>query len=410
LSLALSLYRGLVDSVVGLAIAPFCHDHRTERLGRAPVPPKGAPRIVLHAVSVGEMAAASALVAELRGSFRFVLTTGNAAGRAAAERLRRRFRQVEHVCYLPWDTREGVTRFLEAARPDAVVVVETELWPNLFHLCRERQTPLLVASGRLYPRDVARYRAARFLFRDVLASVSWIGAQTEAERAAFLAIGAPPERITVTGNLKLDAPAPQALDGAWERSLRSAGPIVVAGSTHAPEEELILAAFRALRKEHPLARLVLAPRHVERSATISPGAARFSEGPTAGWDVLVIDQLGVLASLYRHADVAVIGGSFAAKGGQSPLEAAAAGCPGIVGPDVSHVESLVDGLAEAGGLERLADGAALLPALRRLLAEPAERARMGAAARAFVAAHRGAARATGDAVRALVDRGASPSS
>jgi 3-deoxy-D-manno-octulosonic-acid transferase len=350
------------------------------------------------------MAAAGAFVAawsrqavEGEKAATVVLSTGNAAGRKAAELLLEREPAVEAVTLLPWDRPRAVGRWLEALAPDAVVVVETELWPGLFFACHRRRIPLLVASGRIYPRDVARYRAVRRFFRSVLECPAAIGVQSEAERERFLAIGAPASRLVVGGDLKLDAlPA----EPSAPPRIPAGRPLLVAGSTHPGEERLLLDVFSHLRGAFPGLALVLAPRHPDRAGEVARLAtsaglrtAFHSAGhaAAAGAEIVVVDEIGPLASLYRAADVAIVGGSFVPRGGHNPLEAAAHGRPVVIGPCVEHVGGAVALLEAARAIERLetADGAALEAALRSLLSNDERRLEMGAAARSAIAAARG---------------------
>ncbi len=387
-----------------------------ERLGREAPPPRPGGRLVLHAVSAGEMSAAGALVAELAargGGGSIVLTTGTAAGRAVAERLAAAFPVVEGVAYLPWDRPAAMARWLRRVAPRAVAVVETELWPGLFLACRDLRIPLAVASGRLYEKDRPRYRLVRPLFRRVLDAAAWIGTQDEEEREAFVAIGAPPGRTVVAGNLKWDVPPADASPGpAFEPFLSRPGPLVVAVSTHPPEERWLLRAAGRLRSAHPELRVVVAPRDVARApavareaaragwrAALLPGAGEGRGAPDAS--AVVVDAYGLVPALSARAEVVFVGGSLVAGGGHSPLEAAARGVPAVTGPYTRNVRSLVEPLAAAGGLVRLAGAdpeRELAEALSLLLADPLLRRGRGEAARSVVAAHRGAAARHADAL------------
>lgn len=390
------LYDLLAEAAVWTTLAPFelargNGASLAVRLGRVEVPPPSGPRVLLHAVSAGEMAAAVPLAERLANrGIRFVVTTGNEAGRAVASRLP----SVDAVTLLPWDRPRGMGRFLAAVAPAAVVVVENEIWPGLFTACRERAIPLVLVSARLYRRDVPRYRLARRFFREVL-SDAVIGAQDDAERDAFLSIGADPSRTVVTGNLKHDVREP------GEPPALGDGPFVVAGSTHRGEEAPLLAALPALRRTAPGLRLILAPRHPDRvpalvreveRAGLVPALLSAPEG--RAWDVLLVDGIGALASLYRLATVAFIGGSLVPRGGQNPLEAAFCGVPIVVGPHVENVATLLDGLPRVD----VPDAAALIAALERLLRDPVERARLGSAARDAVRLRHGAAERTAELV------------
>ncbi len=390
-----------------------------ERLGRATGGrDRARPPILVHAVSAGEMAAAGPLVARLGAGpegAEVVLTTGNAAGRRAAGLIRRQDGSSVPVSYLPWDRPRAVDRWLGTLAPAAVVIVETEIWPGLFLACRRRGIPLVVVNGRIYPRDVARYRIAKGFFRSVLACPAAIGVQSAAERDRFLAIGAPADRVVIGGDLKRDAPAASIRSAACVPSGR---PLVVAGSTHPGEERLLLAALAGLRRDFPHAGLVVAPRHPRRTGAVARLAASagfrvalHSEGPgpTARADVVVVDEIGPLAALYAAADVALIGGSFVPMGGHNPLEAAAHSRAIVIGPSTGHVDGAVELLEAAGGIVRVrsADAVSLEAALSGLLADTPRREAMGAAARAALDAARGPSEVYAGLVRtALGERGA----
>lgn len=425
--LALGAYGAAMEAVTWTALVPYEAAREAlsgsraatvgERLGRRVPPGAGTrPRLLVHAVSVGEMAAAEALLLALRtelAGFSAVVTAGNRDGRAAAEALAARRSEVRGVQLLPWDRPASVRRWLQRLAPDAVCVVETELWPGLFLACRDLGVPLLVVNGRVYPRDAPRYRLARPLFREVLSAASWIGVQTETERIAFVEIGADPARVEVTGNLKLDLPvADAALPAPWSEALADGAPLVVAGSTHPGEERVLLAALFRLRGRFPTARLVVAPRHPRRAAAVVEEARRAGlaaalwSRPERGapFDVVVVDAIGPLPTLYGRATAAFVGGSLVRKGGQSPVEPAARGVPAVSGPDLSHFAEVASALERAGGLTRVpgVDPAReLASALEPLLADEGARREAGERAREAVERLRGAAALS---ARAVADR------
>jgi 3-deoxy-D-manno-octulosonic-acid transferase len=376
-----------------------------ERLGRVVVPPRrhGCRRLVVHAVSVGEMRAAAALVRALVAAdpaVEVILSAGNRDGRAAARRFAAGCAPVRAVLLLPWDRRAAMRRWLAALRPDAVAVVETEIWPCLFATCRRLGVPLALVSGRLAPRDVPRYRLARPFFRHVLGCAEWIGVQGEADRRRFLRIGAAPESLRVLGDLKRSPevvvdPGRAVSGGGWEASAAGpvAPPLLVAGSTHAPEERWLLWALAALRRQGGTSRLLLAPRRPGRAAAVCRLARRqglhshrTSAGPADGWDVLVLDELGMLAPLYGAGTLAFVGGTLARRGGHTPLEAAAQGLPLLAGPHTAHIAELAGELEGAGALWRLRDRHDLVAAWWVLLSDPERRRRMAAAALGVAAA------------------------
>ena len=335
----------------------------------------------MHAVSVGEVVAAGALIAELqkRGA-RVIVTVGNDAGRDAAERLRSRFRSIEGVCYLPWDRRQAMRGWLREIDPDTVAVVETEIWPNLFRACGESGVRLVVVNGRIDPGDVARYRFAAGFFRRVLRWADGIHAQDEVERRKFIDIGADPECVAVLGNLKVDA-ARETLAASVAPDLRDK--VIVAGSTHAPEERILLDAFEALRNDVAGLRLVIVPRDVLRVVPLLAEARRRglrAEGGAAvnGAEVTFIDRVGILPHLYRRASIAFVGGTLAPHGGHNFLEAVAAGTPVILGPHLEHVQSALGSFHGCVAVVR--DAEELRAECRRLLLD--ERARLARATEA----------------------------
>jgi 3-deoxy-D-manno-octulosonic-acid transferase len=431
-----AVYSAALTGIVWMLLVPYelmriasgrgTREGLLERLGVA-CPPRRrrpSPRVIVHAVSAGEMAAAAAFVEELAAGvpgLSVLVTTGNEDGRRVGMRLMNQYPAIEAVVWLPWDRASAVRRWLHRADPDAVIVVETEIWPNLFRVCREQRRPLMIVNGRIYPRDLARYRLARRFFGDVLGCASWIGVQDERERQAFLAIGSPAERTSVAGNLKFDArTTSHGISGAWRHSLEAGRPLIIGGSTHAPEEQLLLGAAARLRLDFPSLRVILAPRHTKRVPQLRELVARqawrsvlWSDGaPSSGdWDVLLIDRIGVLADLYSQADVAFVGGTIAPRGGQNVLEAVSRGCPAIVGPHVELIRSVVATLKEANAVVCLSDaddvGEALHAQLRRMLSDAEARARQVQHALAVAVHARGSARLCARQVRALMGR-ASP--
>ena len=382
-----------------------------ERLGRYRDPLEDSHlHLLIHAVSVGEVHAAGALVSALseeNSSITVTLATGNIEGRRAARLLQQRFPGITSVCYLPWDRRAALRRWLRRIQPDAAIIVETEIWPNLFRTANELSIPVLIVNGRIYPRDVPRYRLARPFFASVMASVRWVGVQSEQERAAFLGIGAPADRIHVVGNLKQELAPSGALDDPWRTALERAhgAPLIVAGSTHSPEEGWLIEALLRLRQDTPEARMILAPRHPRRARSVRRQAEAaglsvvfWSDDHLAPgvWDVLVLDRVGLLPAVYRWADIAVIGGSLANHGGHNPMEAAAHGRAIVMGPFHENFRDAVAGLEQMAGIHLLPSTVdarkALCSALLELARDPLKRDAMGRRAMAFAQSQRGVGR------------------
>lgn len=383
------------------------------RLGRPPrwfARPVAGPSgnvgrvLVVHAVSVGEMAAAAALVrhwARRHPADRLVLTAGNRDGLAAGERLAAELPAIVAVAPLPWDRRRALRRWLEGLTPDLVVVLENEIWPRLYLCCREGGIPLAIASARIYPADVARYRRLPAFFRRVLAAADWIGAQSAGERTRWLAVGASAERVEVVGNLKYDTATPgPSGPGPQLPALPSGALRIVAASTHPGEESWLLRALAELPEDVGAPQLVLAPRHPRRAGSIVRAARRSgfdartltdSERGTAAGElatrVLVVYRFGWLPAAIATADIVVLGGTFARHGGHNPLEAARAGRALLVGPHVENFADVIAHLRAHKGLLEIAAASALRAALAGLLRDGEERRRLGE--RAAVAAAEG---------------------
>jgi 3-deoxy-D-manno-octulosonic-acid transferase len=363
----------------------------------------------LHAVSLGEMSAAAPLVRALRlkyPQYPVVLTTATPTGRARAKSL---FGDTVEVRFLPYDTPGAVARFLNRIRPRLAIIMETELWPNLYSECERRGVPLILASARLSAKSVSRYRRFGGLFRGVFSASSLIAAQTREDAERFIAIGAQSARTHVVGNIKFDIEVRDAAPGraAPGRESRSSSGATratwIAGSTHAGEDEQVLAAQEALLADAANTLLILAPRHPDRfrivAELLTSRGLRFArrseevaaDGALAGGDtqVLLVDTVGELGALYAQADVAFVGGSLVPIGGHNLLEPAALGVPVLTGPYYSNGKDIARLLLARGAALQVNDARELAAAVKRLSADPAERRRMGAIGREIIDANRG---------------------
>jgi 3-deoxy-D-manno-octulosonic-acid transferase len=405
LALALVLWRGFGNRRYWTGLG--------ERFGFGAAAPDG-PVIWVHAVSLGEVTAAAPVLEGLAARHphvRIVLTTATPTGRERAETL---FGATVRVGYLPYDTPGAMRRWVTRMRPLLVVILETELWPNLFHQCRRRGIPVVLANARLSPRSVRRYRRFGALFRDVFAGDVRVAAQSPEDAARFIAVGADPSRTVAIGNVKFDGLADDGTvtrGGALRASFWPGRPVWIAGSTHAGEEEMMVAAHRILRAAVPSALLLLVPRHPARFAAVAELLARRGEsferrsdgGPvTPGCPVLLVDSVGELASLYAAADVAFVGGSLVPVGGHNLLEPAALGVPVLTGPHQDNGREVAELLVKAGAVLCVDDAVALGAELESLFADPQRRLRMGAAGRDVVAANRGSVRRLLDLIEPLL--------
>lgn len=372
-----------------------------ERLARYAAPPaKGL--IWFHAVSVGEAEAAFPVIRAFRSRFptREVLVTCTTPTGSA--RIRDVLGDsVRHV-YLPYDLPTCVARFLDQFQPSLGVILETEIWPNYFLECRRRGIPLAIINGRLSEKSAKAYRRIGGLISECLGGVALVAAQTTPDAERYLAIGALPEKVLVTGNVKFDlefsaAMRQEAADS--RRALFGTRPVWIAGSTHAGEEGQILDAHRQVLREVPEAILVLAPRHPERMNEVAGlcgksgfSVCRRSEGKPceSATRVFLLDTLGELRRFYGAADVAFVGGSLVPRGGHNLLEPAAAGVPVLFGPEIFNFAEIARNLKAGGGGIAIADSGELAEWTVRLLTEPEAGFRLGENARQFVAANRGA--------------------
>lgn len=382
--------------------------HLGERFGAYGAKP-AHPVLWLHAVSVGEVRATQPLVRALAARYPghgLLLTCMTPTGRAAAREV---YGDTVACVYLPYDYPFAVRRFLRHFQPRAGLIMETEVWPNLVAGCAARGVPLALVNARLSERSAGRYRKLAALARPAFAGLAWVAAQSEPDRLRLAALGA--RVVEVTGNLKFDVtPAPALIERgtAW-KTRRGARRLLIAASTREGEEALLLdAAGPLLRAGHLLG---IVPRHPQRFDEVAHlagvhgyGLARRSrlEYPGSDVEVWLGDSMGEMPAYYAAADCAYVGGSLLRYGGQNLIEACACGCPVLLGPHTYNFTQAADAAVAAGAALRVADAAQLMVAARRLLENPAECARMGAAGRAFSAAHRGATARTMVLIEKLV--------
>lgn len=394
-----------------------------ERLGRVPNQLRkaaaGRKVIWLHAVSVGEVLAATRLVSELESAldpaWLIVISTTTATGQALA---RQRFAasSPDRVFYYPLDFAFAVRAWIRALRPRLVVLMESELWPRMVAECRRTGTPIAVVNARVSDRSFARGLKFRSLWSRLLARPSLFLAQSEEDARRLLALGARPQSVRVSGNLKYDVRAPGQSSAASHILALAAGrPILVAGSTHGSlqqerlgEEQMVLEAWQAIRAEHH-ALLVLAPRHPQRFAEVESLIAKsaylkvstFAQSPPAGPpDIVLLDTIGDLAAVYRVATVAFVGGSLVPRGGHNPLEPAQFAVPVLMGPSYENFRDILACLREQQGIAIVQTSAQLTPTIAELLSSPEKRTELGRRGQSVFEQQQGA---TGRTVEALLD-------
>jgi 3-deoxy-D-manno-octulosonic-acid transferase len=404
--LPLFLYRGLRT---GKYLPTFW-----ERMGRIPARLSRGPEeasIWIHAVSVGEVLTSRGLALALKKTFpdhRITLSTTTLTGQAVA---RQNMGGWDELFCAPFDFPFSVRKALGALNPKLLILVETELWPNLIREARKRGTRIAVVNGRISGRSFPRYRRVRFFLRSVLSNVDVFLMQAQAHADRLVEMGAPRDRVRVTGNLKFDALEPPPAGEGLARLLRGRGPLVVAGSTLEGEEEMVLRAFKRVLKTHPGTRLLLAPRHPERFAQVPKlveaqgfvPLRRTEAGESwPGDQVLVLDTLGELAQVYPFATLTFVGGSLVPWGGHNILEAAVAGKAVIVGPYMANFQEISDLFLENSALVQVPDEEALAVEMDGLLADGDRRERLGDRARALVRDNQGALQRTLEALGNLV--------
>jgi 3-deoxy-D-manno-octulosonic-acid transferase len=379
-----------------------------QRFGYGAPPAAAGPRGWVHAVSVGEAIAATPLVEGLRRLYPelpLVMSTVTATG---ARVVTERFAGLATHRYFPLDFPASVRRAVGVIDPAFFVCMETELWPNVLRELARRGVPTMIANGRLSDRSFQRYRWLRPAMRRVLADVRVFAMRSDEDARRVIALGAAPERVVVTGNLKHDAAAdPPGAADLWRRllGLKAGQRVWIAGSTHKGEEDAVLAAHAAGQSIHPDLALVLAPRHPERVEEVLalvlargwravrrsslPAAARSARPP-----VIVLDTVGELAQIYGIADVVFVGGSLVPRGGHNVLEPAMRRKPVLVGPHTDNFREAATLLIDAEAAVVVTDAASLAAELRTLLADPALAAKRGEAGGEAMAARHGAVAAT----------------
>jgi 3-deoxy-D-manno-octulosonic-acid transferase len=382
--------------------------------------PEGLGRnevIWVHALSVGEVTSVLPLVRLLREeypSYELVFSTATESGNELA---RERLAGIGcPVFYLPLDLWWAVRRVVERVGARLFLLVETDFWPNLLGYLRRRGTRTVLVNGRISDRSFPRYRLFRPFLRSTLSQVSRFCMQGEEDARRLLALGAQPDRVCVTGNLKLDQ-AMEASPDEERTSLRhrlgwlQQGPVWIAGSTHPGEEEIILRVFGQLRRRFAELCLIVAPRHPDRAGDVAAlaqgagwktGRRSLVGAADAGTDVFVLDTIGELAGFYSLGTFAFVGGSLVPSGGHNPVESAQRGLPVVFGPHMTNFRDIAAILRESGGGFQVANEAALAQRLERWLEALEVCAQDGERAKRALQGHRGAARRTMEVIGELL--------
>lgn len=409
----LALYRALFTLVVLLFVVvfplwTFTTKRRStlfKRLGWQDYPhaPQSPHKPVwIHALSIGELLSAGSLIEQVRRTIDdrplYLSVSTLSAFTIATERFTR---FCDGLFYFPYDVAFSVTRCLDKINPALVVLIETDIWPGFLAEIRRRQIPCLLVNGRLSPESFRSYNFFRVLFQPAFNTFHWVYPQSPGETERFRAIGVEPAKLRSIGNLKFDVALSVPGEDAraalrQELNIPSDSRILIAGSTHPGEEDIIRSCFLKLRKEFPTLRLILVPRHPQRGADVLDlfrhdgiDTALLSQPSRSIPVVVVVDRMGYLSRLYALADIAVVGGSFVPKGGQNPIEPAACGKPILFGPDMHDFPDVSQWLLDAGGAVQARHEEDLYAACHRLLADPQEARRMGERARHVVVENQG---------------------
>jgi len=385
--------------------------------GRAPVRSGEGTCLWFHAVSVGEvnlLAPLLAQIAQRRPDWTCVISTTTATGMALARRKYAGYT----VFYCPLDFSWATAAAVRRIRPDVLVLAELELWPNLVRAARRSGAAVAVINGRLSEKSYRGYARARWFFARLLRQIDLIAVQDAGYRARFEALGAPPDRLVVTGSMKYDGAQTDRNNPQSRRLAALAGfaeddIVFLAGSTQDPEEAIALDVFQTLRSQWPRLRLVIVPRHPERFEA----AARLLEQSGAAWQrrskleeegprpearILLVDTIGELGAWWGTADIAFVGGSMGSRGGQNMIEPAGYGAAVCFGPNTRNFRDIVSALLEAEAAEVVADRHELLAFVRRCLTDPDYAARLGRNARQLVVSQQGAAARTLVALEGLL--------
>ena len=378
-----------------------------QRLGSLP-PVNGKPVIWLHCVSVGETQAARPLVQRVKQQFphhALVVSTITLTGQKLARDVFRT--SAESVFYFPFDWRWSVRRALKTINPAAVLIMETELWPNFLRECKAQRIPVALVNGRISRQSFRRYKLIRFFLRRVLSCLSLAVMQSETDAGRLRDLGMAEDKLYTAGNLKFDAEVAGELTSKTaeirERfGLQSGAPLILAASTHAPEEEVMLESIKQLQP----ARLMIAPRHPERFNEVATliqksglSWTRRTSAPAAedaSASVILLDTIGELPATYSLADVVFVGGSIVDRGGHNVLEPAAAGAAVVTGAHTHNFHAIVDLMCEAKAIVQLppVENSAAAPELthvfKNLLANIDERNELGRRAKQLVTDNQGA--------------------
>lgn len=382
---------------------------RLSRYGFEFTPSKQKNGLLIHCASVGEVVAIQNLVEQLLRKYStqsIIITTNTTTG---ADRVKLLFSdRVEHV-YLPYDFPVFLSLFLNRRRPSKVLINEMELWPNLCHQCWHRNIPIIIINGRMSEKSRKTYVKFPSLFQPMFEKVTAVCAQGQRDYQNYLSLGVSPDKLTLTNNIKFDLTITdddialsQTIQTSFSLEQRQ---LIVAGSTHEPEEQVLLDAYLALINAYPRLILIIVPRHPQRFEKVhqllqkqNVKTVLMSEGKpcSANTQVLLCDQMGKLRSIYALADISFVGGSIADRGGHNALEPAAVGVPILMGKSTYNNPAICQTLADSGALITVTDAQQIESICKKWLDNPEQRKQSGAAGKQVLTLNRGAIQKTLD--------------
>lgn len=369
---------------------------------------KEKKNIWVHAVSVGEVMALLPLIKEIREKhpdYRVVITTVTETGSIAAKKIKR---SDEIVVFLPFDITFIIKKVIRYIMPAALIIVETELWPNLIREIARSRVKIFLVNGRISDNSLSRYRLIKPLLKNLLAKIDLLFMQTEDQKIRIISLGADPSRVTAPGNMKFDAIFSEDMFKQDEEKIRlslgldTRDELFIAGSTHPGEEEIILSSYLEVKEKFASLRLLIAPRHIKRIKELQKLIIDYGLNPLlmsrlsvisskiSGRDILILDTIGLLRSLYSVAEIAFVGGSLVKRGGQNMIEPATFAKPLLLGPYTYNFRDIVEIFLEENAAIVVKDTQTLTESLRALLSDAALRDSLGKSAQRVVRSSRGA--------------------
>lgn len=373
-----------------------------ERIGIIKPLPKGKKSIWVHAVSVGETIAALPLIKSLIQQYPEYTILVTSTTPTGSELITSRLGKDIYHCYAPFDTPTSVSRFLQRAKPALCIIMETELWPNLFQGCKNNQIPIILANGRLSERSAKRYQKIAKVTRTMLESCHLLIAQSMQDGERYIGLGLNPKNLVISGNIKFDMiiPKKEITEGqALKKQLGHNRLSLIAASTHDGEEKIILDAFETIRKTVPDLCLILVPRHKDRFNKVQDLCAqrnyqvirRTQKQPLQSTtDILLVDTIGELRMIYAAADIAFVGGSFVPIGGHNLIEPAALGIPILTGPNLQNFTQISALLENADALKIVHTSSDLASTVIDLCKSQKLREKMGEQAKVAIDKNKGA--------------------